>query len=150
MAAVDAVRRKGLKVDLQMIERRTHGDALAMKADADLTFDSFWLGIQGSGLEAGAMGQMVVAGDADVKMLYEQSEVGRCPYTFAGDRRELTEVIERAVVDQEYHTAQAKLVSKYVLKYHDYAAVAKRYERVISDAMKRPDVITKRARHVAA
>lgn len=150
IAAVDAVRRKGLKVDLQMIERRTHGDALAMKADADLTFDSFWLGIQGSGLEAGAMGQMVVAGDADVKMLYEQSEVGRCPYTFAGDRRELTEVIERAVVDQEYHTAQAKLVSKYVLKYHDYAAVAKRYERVISDAMKRPDVITKRARHVTA
>ena len=76
LAAVDILRGKGLKIDLVMIQRQTHGKALAMKADADLTFDSFWLGIQGSGLEAASMGQMVVAGDESVRDLYVESEVG--------------------------------------------------------------------------
>lgn len=150
VAAVDSLRRKGLKIDLIMIEGQHHGKALEMKADADLTFDSFWLGIQGSGLEAAAMGQMVVAGDADVRALYEASEVGSCPYTFAGDRKQLTEVIERAATDAEWRTAEAKRVGKYVTAYHDYAAVAARYEKIITKATGLTNVMTKRGKHVAA
>jgi hypothetical protein len=142
VAAVDAVRGKGLKVDLTMIERQHHGRALEMKADADLTFDSFWLGIQGSGLEAAAMGQMVVAGDADVKVLYEKSEVGHCPYTYAPDRASLTAVIERAIVDDKWRKSESRRVNKYVRDYHDYAAVAARYEGIIAKALNRPEVIT--------
>jgi hypothetical protein len=150
IAAVDVVRGMGLKVDLVMIERQKHGAALAMKADADLTFDSFWLGIQGSGLEAAAMGQMVVAGDESVRDLYIKSEVGSCPYTFANDRKQLTEVLERAVVDAAWYKAEAKRVGAYVMKYHDYAAVARRYEQIIATVMNRPNVVTKRGKHVAA
>lgn len=142
LAAVDTLRGRGLKIDLIMIERQKHGDALRMKADADLTFDSFWLGIQGSGLEASAMGQMVVAGDASVRELYINSEVGLCPYTFAGDRKELTDVLERAVTDKKWFKSEAKRSGQYVQKFHDYAAVAKRYEGIIAKAMNRPNVIT--------
>jgi hypothetical protein len=131
VAAVDTLKRKGLKIDLIMIEGKQHGEALAMKADADLTFDSFWLGIQGSGLEAAAMGQMVVAGDESVRDLYVASEVGACPYTFAKDRAQLTEVIERAVIDSAWYESEAKRSAAYVTKYHDYASVAKRYEQII-------------------
>jgi hypothetical protein len=145
-AAVDAVRGKGLKVELVMIQRQQHGKALEMKADADLTFDSFWLGIQGSGLEAASMGQMVVAGDADVKALYEKSEVGACPYTFANDRQQLTDVIERAIVEPDWFKTEAKRVNDYVKKYHDYAAVAKRYEQIIASVTKWENVETKKAR----
>jgi hypothetical protein len=131
VAAVGDLQRKGLAVELVMIERKLHGEALAMKAECDLTFDSFWLGMQGSGLEAAAMGQMVVAGDASVRDLYNASEVGACPYTFAKDRAELTAVLERAVVDAPWRAGEAKRVSQYVRAYHDYAAVARRYEGII-------------------
>lgn len=149
VAAVETLRKKGLSIDLVMIERKTHGEALAMKAGCDLTFDSFWLGIQGSGLEAAAMGQMVVAGDPDVRELYKESEVGHCPYTFAGDRAELTEVLERAIIDEKWRKAEARRVGKYVLQYHDYPSVAARYESILAKAMGRADVLTVRP-HAAA
>ena len=150
VAAVDMLRGKGLKIDLILIERQQHGKALEMKADADLTFDSFWLGIQGSGLEAAAMGQMVVAGDESVRDLYIESEVGSCPYTFAGDRAQLTQVIERAITDEKWRKAESRRVNRYVTAYHDYAAVAERYEQIIAKAIGRPEVITQRGTHGAA
>jgi hypothetical protein len=146
VAAVDTLRRKGLKIDLVMIEKQQHGKALAMKADADLTFDSFWLGIQGSGLEAASMGQMVVAGDESVRDLYIKSEVGSCPYTFANDKAELTAVLERAIVDSDWYRAEAKRVAAYTMKFHDYAAVAKRYEGIIAKATGWANVETKKVR----
>lgn len=152
IAAVGMVRQKGLDVELVMIKGKPHGEALALKAQGDLCFDSFWLGIQGSGLEAGAMGQMVVAGDADVRALYEASEVGHCPYTFAGDRKQLAETIERAIVDPDWYAREAKRVEKYVLKYHDYAAVTRRYEAIIAQATGWTTVATaptKRGKHGA-
>jgi hypothetical protein len=152
VGAVDTLRRKGLKIDLIMIEGKKHGDALRMKADADLTFDSFWLGIQGSGLEAGAMGQMVVAGDRDVRDLYLASEVGACPYTFAEDCKQLTEVIERAVTDRDgaWYEFESARVARYVTKFHDYAAVARRYEGIIAKATGWTNVETKKTKGRAA
>jgi glycosyltransferase involved in cell wall biosynthesis len=129
-----------------MIEKQQHGKALAMKADADLTFDSLWLGIQGSGLEAASMGQMVVAGDASVRDLYIASEVGSCPYTFANDKAELTAMLERAITDTDWYKAEAKRVGQYVTKFHDYAAVAKRYEGMIAKATGWTNVETKKRR----
>jgi len=86
-----------------------------------------------------------------VRDLYAASEVGSCPYTFAGNRAQLTEVIERAVTDAAYHAAEAKRVNKYVVKFHDYAAVTKRYEGIIAKATGWQNVETKKARkHVAA
>jgi hypothetical protein len=41
-------------------------------------------------------------------------------------------------------------VGAYVMKYHDYAAVARRYEQIIATVMNRPNVVTKRGKHVAA
>jgi hypothetical protein len=146
IAAVETLRGKGLKIDLVMIEKQQHGKALAMKADADLTFDSFWLGIQGSGLEAGAMGQMVVAGDESVRDLYAASEVGGCPYTFANDKAQLADVLERAITDKMWYASETTRVARYVTKYHDYAAVAKRYEGIIAKATGWQNVETKKAR----
>jgi hypothetical protein len=146
VAAVEMLRRKGLKIDLVMIEKQQHGKALAMKANCDMTFDSFWLGIQGSGLEAASMGQMVVAGDESVRDLYIKSEVGYCPYTFANDTKQLTEVIERAIVDDNWFKTEANRVAAYTMKFHDYAAVAKRYEGIIARATKWENVVTKKRR----
>jgi glycosyltransferase involved in cell wall biosynthesis len=133
-----------------MIEGKRHGEALAMKADADLTFDSFWLGLQGSGLEAAAMGQMVIAGDNDVRALYVNSEVGECPYTYVRDRKQLTDAIEWAITDPDYRQREASRVNAYVTQYHDYAAVAKRYEQIIATVTGWRNVETERGEYAAA
>jgi hypothetical protein len=56
MAAVASLKAKGLDVQAVLIENKDHGTALRMKAGCDAVFDSLWLGLQGSGLEGGAMG----------------------------------------------------------------------------------------------
>src|SRR6185503_7456473 len=127
----DALRAKGLPIELVLIEGMEHGAALRLKATCDATFDSFWLGLQGSGLEAAAMGQPVIAGDANVRALYEQ-RIGFCPYTFAPDEEALGAAIERLATDPAFYASEARRVAEYTTVYHDYAAVAARYESILS------------------
>src|ERR1019366_9515060 len=54
---------KGWPIEYVKIINTKHQGCLRIKASCDITFDSYWLGIQGSGLEAAAMGQPVIAGD---------------------------------------------------------------------------------------
>lgn len=132
-AAVASLRKRGLPVALDLITNTPHVDALWRKAAGDICFDSFWLGIQCSGLEAAAMGMPVVAGDPAVAEAY-QTNVGRIPYTFA-DEHSLESVLERLVVDTVYRQAQRVAVGSYVLEYHDEAAVALRYLEMLRDAL---------------
>lgn len=124
-AAVERLRAKGLKVRLQVTQGMPHAQALWTKAACDLCFDSFWLGIQVSGLEAAAMRMPVVAGDSDTALEY-QRRIGAVPYTFA-DPATLEQVLEELVVDPVHRAAEALKVGGYVLEYHDEAAVARRY-----------------------
>lgn len=132
-AAIKRLRKRGVPIEAVMIERRSHLEALQIKATCDLTFDSFALGIQGSGLEAAAMGQPVIAGDARVRELHKQ-EIGYCPYTFAPDAATLESTLERFATDPAFYAAEQRRVSDYVRQYHDYPAVAARYERIIQEA----------------
>jgi len=133
--AIKKLKKLGVNVEAVMIERKTHQAALALKATADACFDSFALGIQGSGLEAGAMGQPVIAGDDAVRKLYLK-ELGYCPYTFA-DVRGLMDTIARLATDSDYYATEQRRVSEYVSKVHDYPAVAQRYSEILQAAMKK-------------
>ncbi len=48
---------QGIDIEPVLIENMEHGAALRLKASCDAVFDSFWLGMQGSGLEGAAMGK---------------------------------------------------------------------------------------------
>lgn len=115
----------GVPIELVMIENMAHGEALRLKQTCHATFDSFWLGLQGSGLEASCMGQIAIAGDGAVKHEYEQA-IGSCPYTFA-DPDQLKDTIRRAVEDEAWRRAEAARTRDYVLKFHEYKAVGKRF-----------------------
>jgi len=147
--AVRALQAKGLPVKVIMIEGLPQRQALERKAECDATFDSFWLGLQTSGLEGAAMSQPVIAGDADVRALHEQ-HVGYCPYTFADTEAALTEQIERLVVDVDYRVAEAERVRRFCIEYHDYPAVARRYESLLAGWLGRADVFTEPVKEVAA
>lgn len=137
----DRLNQKGLSIIPVLMRDLPQGEAIARKATCDATFDSFWLGIQTSGIEAGALQQPCIAGDADVARLY-RDKIGHVPYTFAGDEAELEAVIERLVVDRDYYTAEAARVSAYVEEWHDYPAVARIYEGILARALGRDDVHT--------
>lgn len=137
---VQDLRAKGLLIELVMIHGKSHGEALAIKATCDITFDSFWLGIQGSGLEAACMSQAVIAGDSEVKAEYER-EMGECPYSFAKDATELPEVLERLVVDVDHRMREAARVMDYVVQYHDYPAVGARYWAVLEAAQRERSLV---------
>ena len=124
--AVDTCRKLGLDVSLHLVERTTVKASIEVKSTCHACFDSFWLGMQCSGLEAGAMGIPVIAGDHDVRRemlnLY-----GQVPYTFADNEQELTQAIERLATDEAYYRSEADKVSAHVLNYHDPATVAALY-----------------------
>lgn len=134
LSTVERLQASGLPVEAVLIENVSHGRALEIKATCHAFFDSFWLGLQCSGLEAGAMGLPVIAGDADVRARYE-AWLGELPYTWAGDQRELQEAIEWLYLDREHYLSEAARVGWYVETYHDYAAVVRHYLDLLDGAV---------------
>jgi len=133
LMAVRDVQRQGLAIEAVLIEGLSHADALWLKATCDAVFDSFWLGIQGSGLEGGAMGLPIIAGDPDVQALYRE-HIGYQPYTYANTEAELVRAIRALASDPAHRAVEAGIVSQYVERYHDYGAVASRYARILREA----------------
>jgi hypothetical protein len=138
---MSSLRARGVPVVMRLIHGVSLGEALSRQATSDAMFDSFWLGIQGSGLQAGAMEMPVIAGDADNRVLYE-AQIGSCPYTFADCEDELAAQIERLAMDPAYRESEAQRTAAYTRAYHDYAAVARRYEETLARAMNRTDIFT--------
>jgi hypothetical protein len=124
-AAVARLRKRKVPIE-SLVLQGAHADVLRRKAECDAVFDSFWLGLQVSGLEGAAMGLPVIAGDPDVRSAYK-AWLGEVPYTWAGDATDLEEVLERLAVDPEFRAAEAARVQRYTEDYHDYGAVTARY-----------------------
>jgi hypothetical protein len=134
LAACAALVAKGLPIEPVLIENMAHADAIRMKATCHAVFDSFWLGIQCSGLEGAAMGLPVIAGDPYVREQYQQV-VGQVPYTYANDQAELELAIEQLVTDQDFRETETARVSTYCERFHDEAAVALRYLDILDEAI---------------
>lgn len=144
---VQRLQAAGLPVVLDLIHGVSLREALERQALCDVTFDSFWLGIQGSGLQGGAMEQCVIAGDEENRDIY-QRRIGVVPYTFANDEDNLFETVERCATDPSYRDQEARRVAEYVDAYHDYAVVGAMYERSVAKAFNRTDVVTDPARRM--
>src|SRR5262249_41643343 len=56
--------------------------------------------------------------------------------------QELTAVIEQFVVDHAWREAEAARMHAYTIAYHDYPAVARRYEQILAKGMGREDAVT--------
>jgi len=132
--AVDRLKTKGIRVDLRMVHKDTHENSLIEKARADVCFDSFWLGVQCAGLEAGAMGKPVLAGDDEVRSVYVE-RFGQAPYLYVDDEDAVVEELARLATDHTYFTECSSRISTYVLDHHDYGAVAQRYLDLLDEAV---------------
>ena len=125
----------GLPVEPVLIEDMSHGEALALKATCHVVFDSFWLGMQGSGLEGAAMGLPVIAGDHAA--VDDLAKLGiPCPWTFADTREELREAVRRLCVDSGHYAAEARRVYDYTAAHHDYPVVGAKYATILREAVR--------------
>lgn len=134
LAACERLSLRGLPVEPVVIEGVGHREALEIKASCHAAFDSFWLGIQCSGLEAAAMGQPVIAGDAYVAAQY-QALLGFVPYTYADTGAELEAAIQQLVESRDFRAEEAARVGAYCRRWHDEAAVALRYLNLLDEHM---------------
>jgi glycosyltransferase involved in cell wall biosynthesis len=122
-------------VEAVVLTGLSHRAALAAKAVCDLTFDSFWLGLQCSGLEAAAMGQPVLAGDAAVWWAWQTHTGGAPAYTLVEDEAMLAAVLERLARDPAYFYQLRARAWRHVTRWHDEAAVARAYLDLLDDAV---------------
>lgn len=135
LRACAALQQQGLPVEPVVLTDRTPlADVLTAKATADAVFDSFWLGLQVSGLEGAAMGLPVLAGDPDCVRAYREW-LGEVPYTYANDGQALQEQIERLMTDPAFYAAERDRVTSYVAQHHDGAAVVARYLNLLDGAV---------------
>lgn len=125
LAACERLRAAGYPVEPVVIAGVSHAEALTAKATCHACFDSFWLGMQCSGIEAAAMGMPVIAGDETVAERYRAR--GGVPYTFAGDGEQLEHELARLMDDPDYRRLEALRVACHVEQYHDESAVALKY-----------------------
>lgn len=132
LRAVDRCRNMGLDVRANIAHRASHAATLELKAKSHTVFDSFWLGLQCSGLEGAAMGLPVIAGDTDVRDEYMKRR-GRQPYTFANDEHALVDALERLATDEEYYHQEAAEVGSYTLAVHDTANVVAQYLEILDE-----------------
>jgi hypothetical protein len=139
--AVLRLQGRGVPIRMDQIQGVSLREALERQALTDCTFDSFWLGMQGSGLQMAAMEQPVVAGDLENQAIYER-RIGYVPYTFANDEQTLMAQLERLAMDPSFRAEEAARVAQYCVEYHDARAVAIRYEHDLADALGRRDVLT--------
>ena len=124
--AIDRCREMGVKVVPHLIERASIEASLLVKSRCHAVFDSFWLGMQCSGLEGAAIGVPVIAGDEYVRDQHH-AEYGYCPYTYADSADELVDQLCNLATNEEYYRAEAERVHDHVATYHDPAYVAARY-----------------------
>jgi len=126
---------QGIDIEPVLIEGMEHGEALRLKASCDATFDSFWLGMQGSGLEAGSMGKAVIAGDPQSRQDLEKLGIP-CPWTFANTEYQLRDALAKLATDRTFYAAEAARVHAYVRQYHDYPVVGKKYADILTEAQR--------------
>lgn len=135
LRAIERLRRDGLKVRPVLIENETHTNCLLRKAmECDAFFDSFWLGMQCSGIEAGAMGIPVIAGDEHCRSYYRKHH-HECPYVFAAGRSDLERAITELATNSAYRERCMGRVHEHVKTHHDYAAVVGRYLDILDEEL---------------
>ena len=122
-----------IRIEPVLIENMEHGQALRLKATCDAVFDSFWLGMQGSGLEGAAMGKAVIAGDPEAQN--DLTKLGiPVPWTVANDEYQLRDALAKLATDRRFYAHEVKRVHEYVRTYHDYPVVGQKYADILTQA----------------
>jgi glycosyltransferase involved in cell wall biosynthesis len=136
IAAVEALRGRGVAIELDLIEGVPHREARRRYAEADVIVDQLRIGWYGMfAIEAMALAKPVVV-HLDEQAAAETEEVfGLELPLIRADERNLTDVLARLVEERESLPARGRRSREYVERVHAHTEVARRvleiYERVM-------------------
>lgn len=119
----------GGRDDLQLLicHHMPHEESLKKRAVADVFIDRFRLGLGVSGLEAAAMGIPVIACSGAEDEKYILGEIGYLPY-YKATLKSLEAAVDEILSKQTVYKEYADRGRQYILNFHDYPVVARRYE----------------------
>ena len=129
LKAVENLKKKGFLIEPVLIENKTHIESLKLKSNVNAIFDSFWLGMQVSGLEGACMNIPVLAGDKEQKDLFLEN-YGLVPYTLVFEDT-LEDEIVRLYSDKVYYYNEAAKVHEFVRAFHSYGYVVDKYFQIL-------------------
>lgn len=121
-------------IRLVLAHHMTHDEVLREKAVADIFIDRFRLGLGVSGLEAAAMGIPVIACSSVEDEKYILDEIGYLPY-YKASLKTLNDAIDKLLNYPTLYKEYAERGKKYVLDFHDYPVVAKRYAAICEEVL---------------
>lgn len=135
LEVVDKLRAEGLPIELEVMERRPHGEIIAAMRKADLVVDQLHFGYGLTAMEAMALGKMVISGanPPEHDRLFHDLGLKECPVIWSNP-----EDIETRLRDLCAHPEKWEAIGRagraYVEKYHSCAATAENwialYERL--------------------
>jgi glycosyltransferase involved in cell wall biosynthesis len=120
IATIEELKRRGHDIRFDLIERVSHSETLVRKSKSDIFVDQLNLGYGCNTIEAWGMGGIpVVAGTNDPKTRELMIEMwGELPFTEAQPDN-LTDVLERLVLDAEFRKTEAARGTAHFERYHD-------------------------------
>lgn len=118
LAAVDALVKEGLPLDLILVEGQTWAECMKAKAQADIVFDQLAYGYGCNAVEAWGMGIPVISGSDPWTSAWMHREWGDTPYAEATPET-LVDVLRVLVTDEAARKDAAAKGMAHVRKYHD-------------------------------
>lgn len=134
MDAVASLHRRGLAVELDLIERKPWSYVLERKGKADIYVDQLELGYGNNALEAWAMGIPVIAGVSDPAVREAMLErFGTLPF-YEATPETLQERIAELATDSALRSHWGMLGNLFVHQFHEESKVAALLSEVYRDA----------------
>ncbi len=131
--AVDRLRAEGADVELVLIERRPHPEALALIASADLFVDQLVFGYALAALEAMALGKVVVSGlepaHPSYRVFRRYSYLDECPIVPASPES-IYDVLARLLERRHEWVDLGRQCRRYVERRHSYRAAQAMWQAV--------------------
>ena len=131
---VSNLQKKGLKIEIVIIEKKSNKESLRLRAQCDATFDQIHLAMGNSGLEGCCLKQLVFVGAPKIVYRRYTNITGYLPFVQV-TRENFEEKIEYYVRNIEKAREEGERSYEYVRTWHDYPVVARRltaiYEKVL-------------------
>lgn len=132
IAAVQRLQREGFNIELDIIEKVPHQEALERIQRCDIYVDQLIFGYAQAALEAMAFGKVVISA-LDNQPAYDLfrrfSYLKECPILSANTET-IEEVLRHLFQHQEYCAAIGRRSRQFVEKRHSYPAIAMMYEAI--------------------
>jgi len=134
ISSVENLQKKGLNVELVLIEHKTNATSLKLRSACDATFDQIHLAMGNSGLEGCCLGQVVFVGAPDNVYRRYKEITGGLPFVPVTEK-DFEETLQYYVENKAVAAWMGSVAYKYVKIWHDYPIVAKKvigiYEKVL-------------------